>query len=139
MNPFPFISAKLSIIVLRISLAIIFLIHSTVRIATKGSIDDFANNVFSKILFVTPKMIVWGITLFEIIGGILLISGVFVRWISAGFIILLLMGIIIIHAQLGWFVGEFGTGGCEYSFILIIAFVAVAATDRKKKEEIIKG
>jgi hypothetical protein len=27
--------------------------------------------------------------------------------------------------------GEFGTGGCEYSFILITAFIAVAASDRK--------
>lgn len=39
------------------------------------------------------------------------------------------MGIIIIHAQLGWFAGGFGTGGCEYSFILIMAFIVVAATD----------
>jgi putative oxidoreductase len=68
-------------------------------------------------------MIVLGITDFEIIGGLLLIGGIFVKWISTGFIILLLAGIIIIHAQLGWFVGEFGTGGCEYSFILIMAFL----------------
>jgi len=131
MNPFPFIPPKLSIIVLRISLAVIFLIHAIVRIATRGSIDDFAKSTFNKIWFITPKMIVWGITSFEIIGGILLISGIFVKWVSTGFIILLLMGIIIIHAQLGWFVGEFGTGGCEYSFILIMAFIVVAATDIK--------
>jgi len=131
MNPFPFIPPKLSIIVLRISLAVIFLIHAIVRIATRGSIDDFAKSTFNKIWFITPKMIVWGITSFEIIGGIMLICDIFVRWVSTGFIILLLMGIIIIHAQLGWFVGEFGTGGCEYSFILIMAFIVVAATDIK--------
>ena len=132
MSPFPFISPKLSTIVLRISLAIIFLLHAIVRIETKGSIDDFAKSTFNKIWFITPKMIVWGITSFEIIGGILLISGIFVKWISTGFIILLLMGILIIHTQLGWFVGEFGTGGCEYSFILIMAFIVVATTDMKK-------
>ena len=123
---------KVSIILLRISLALIFLIHAIVRVETKGSIDDFATSTFNQIWFVTPKMIVWGITLFEIIGGLLLISGLFVKWISLGFIIMLLMGIIIIHAQLGWFVGEFGTGGCEYSFILIMAFIVVATTGMKR-------
>ena len=131
MKRFPFISPQLSFLVLRISLAIIFLVHAIVRINTKGSIDDFAKSTFNKIWFITPRMIVLGITAFEIIGGVLLIIGIFVKWISTGFILLLLAGIIIIHAELGWFVGEFGTGGCEYSFILIMAFIVVAATDRK--------
>lgn len=116
---------------LRVALALVFLIHAIVRIMTKGSIDDFATSTFNRVWFITPKMIVLAITAFEIIGGILLIAGYQVRWISAGFIILLLTGIVLIHAQLGWFVGEFGTGGCEYSFILIFAFTAVAATDGK--------
>lgn len=65
--------------------------------------------------------IVWIITLYEITGGMLLITGKFTRWLSLGFILMLLEGIIVIHGDKGWFVGEHGSGGMEYSFILIIS------------------
>jgi len=54
----------------------------------------------------------------------------YTRLLAAGFIILLLVGIVLIHASLGWFVGEHGTGGCEYSFILIVALLVIAAEKR---------
>lgn len=111
------------LVLLRISLAIVFLAHASVRLF-KGTISNFA-------LFFQNKhipfglAIVWGITIFEIAGGLLLMFGYFKKWISIGLILMLLIGIILIHAQLGWFVGEHGTGGVEYSFILIIALFVI--------------
>lgn len=75
---------------------------------------------------------VWAITAYEIAGGLLLLLGIYTRLLSAGFIILLLAGIVLIHASLGWFVGEHGTGGCEYSVILIVALLVVAAEKRER-------
>ena len=75
---------------------------------------------------------VWGITAFEIIGGLLLAFGYFTKILSAGFICLLVVGIVLIHASFGWFVGEHGTGGCEYSFILIAALIVIAASNQKQ-------
>ncbi len=131
MNKFLFISPETSLVLLRISLAIIFLAHSVVRIAN-GSIWQFGDFMSEKGF---PYGIIWvfGITAFEIIGGILLLFGYFTKVISAGFILLLIVGIIIIHASLGWFVGEHGTGGIEYSFILIMAFLVVASVNFNKK------
>lgn len=113
-------------VLLRISVAAIFLAHSIVRIAN-WTIGPFASFMESK-GFPYGTAWVWAITAFEIIGGILLALGYFTKWLSAGFIFLLVAGIILIHARLGWFVGEHGTGGSEYSFILIIALVAIAAS-----------
>ena len=36
----------------------------------------------------------------------------------------------IVHAAKGWFVGEHGAGGVEYSIVLFVACVVIAASDR---------
>jgi putative oxidoreductase len=129
MKILPFTSMENSLILLRISLAFIFLAHAIVRIAN-SSIESFGGFMESK-GFPNGVAWVWAITAFEIIGGLLLAFGYFTRILSAGFIFLLIVGIIIIHASFGWFVGEHGTGGSEYSFILIMAFLVIAAADSK--------
>ena len=40
-----------------------------------------------------------------------------------------IMGIVIIHAARGWFVGEHGVGGVEYSLSLIAGLVVLIAHD----------
>lgn len=131
MQHFPFVSLPQSLVILRVSLAFIFLTHAVVRVL-KGTIDSFAYFLNNKGLVIGTAL-VWGITIFEIVGGIALALGYFTRWLSAGFILMLVIGVILIHASLGWFVGEHGTGGTEYSFILIMALVVIAAKDRKGK------
>ena len=107
-----------------------FLAHAGVRVAN-GSITEFAS-------FLTGKhipfglTIVWLLTVYEIAGSILLALGYFVKWLTAGFIIILITGIVLIHAALGWFVGEHGTGGMEYSIALIAALIVIAAADKNK-------
>ena len=39
-------------------------------------------------------------------------------------------GIVIVHAAKGWFVGEHGAGGVEYSIVLFVACVVIAAGDK---------
>lgn len=125
MKNFPFLSLAHSIVLLRISVALIFIIHAVVRIYN-GTIERFGEFLNTKGL-VFGQAMVWGITVFEIAGGIALAAGYFTRWLSAGFIVMLVIGIILIHASLGWFVGEHGSGGSEYSFILIVALIVIAA------------
>jgi putative oxidoreductase len=126
---FPFISLYRALILLRISVAGIFLAHAIVRIIG-GTMERFAGFLGGK-GFPYALNIVWLITIYEIVGGILLIIGKQTKWISLGFILMLLLGIIIIHANNGWFVGEHGSGGIEYSFILIIALIVIAATNKR--------
>ena len=128
MKSFPFLSASQSIKLLRISLSFIFIMHAVFRIVN-CSIEQFGGFLESKGL-ILGTFIVWCITAFEIIGGIVFGLGYFKKALAAAFILMLVIGIILIHASLGWFVGEHGTGGSEYSFILIIAFLVVAANDR---------
>jgi putative oxidoreductase len=126
----PLLSLNQSLLVLRISVAIVFIAHAVVRLFLKGSLVQFGNYLNEK-GFAGGVAIVWGITIFEIIGGIAMAMGYFTKWLTAGFIAMLIAGIIIIHAGFGWFVGEHGTGGSEYSFILIVALLVIMAADKK--------
>lgn len=130
MKKFPFISLAQSLIVLRVATAGMFLAHSIVRICNE-TIPQFSNFMANK-GFPFSMLIVILITIFETVGGILLLLGYFARWMAAGFIFLLLMGNAIIHWENGWFVGEHGSGGMEYSFELIFALIVIAAADREK-------
>lgn len=125
------LSLRNAIGLLRISLAIVFLAHAITRVVLPGSVREFSLYLNEK-GFVYGTSIVWLITIFEISGGIFLALKIRVKQVAAAFIALLIAGIIIIHFKLGWFVGEHGTGGCEYSFILIISLLVVAAAESEK-------
>ncbi|QNK61624.1 DoxX family protein [Pedobacter sp. PAMC26386] len=124
----PFISLANSLVLLRYSVAFIFLAHATIRV-TDGTVERFGGFLNSK-GFVYGTSIVWMITAYELIGGVLLALGYFTKWLSAGFMGIILMGIVIIHAEKGWFVGEHGDGGSEYSFILVMALIVIAAAGK---------
>lgn len=119
-----------AILLLRIITALLFFLHAFVRVI-KYTIPNFTEFLAEK-GFVYPELMVWVITVFELAGSLLLAMGFFKRLLSAAFILLMIMGIILIHAELGWFVGEHGTGGSEYSVLLIAALLVIAADDKKK-------
>lgn len=129
MKNFPFITLKQALLLLRIGTASLFLAHAVVRLlnGTVGQFADFLNNKG----FVIGLPLVWVITFFEIVAGTAMMLGYYTRWMALGFIIMLVMGIVIIHAEFGWFVGEHGTGGMEYSVALIFSLLTIAAPDRK--------
>ena len=116
---------------LRLTIALAFYLHAFIRVL-HNTIPDFSEFLQSK-GFIFPTAIVWAITIFELAGSILLAMGFYIRLLSYMFILLLITGIVLIHASLGWFVGEHGTGGSEYSVVLIAALFVIAAGDKKSK------
>lgn len=112
---------------LRGALALIFLAHAVVRVVN-GSVPQFGAFLESRGLPFGVQL-VHAISAYEIVGGSLLAIGVRVKWVCAGLAIIVLGGIALIHAHLGWFVGEHGVGGMEFSWLLMFALLAVAADD----------
>ena len=126
---------------LRLILPLIMIIHATTRISI-GGVDDFgiflSNNGFP-----AGEFLAWMITTFEIIGSILLILNIQVKYCSFYFIFQLCMGIYLVHLQEGWFVVGAGRNGVEYSVLLITCFVILGWIDiiqgRNKKIAVKKG
>ena len=75
---------------------------------------------------------VWAITLAELGCGTLILLNRYVRFAIIPLLVIASVGIFLIHIKLGWFVGEHGVGGMEYSVALIVMLLVLAASDRDK-------
>ncbi|BDU26504.1 DoxX family protein [Flavobacterium sp. GSB-24] len=112
-------------LLLRIATAIILLTHSVFGMFNNG-INDFGNLFLNQIGFAPfGVFLAWSIKLSHIAAAILLLLNKYVK--PAGFItiFILLMGIILVHFQDGWFVVGGGRNGIEYNFLLICVLLAI--------------
>ncbi len=129
MTAFPYLRLPQALVLLRVFTAVMFIAHAAVRVAN-GTIPRFAGFLEER-GFVHGMAVVWAITVVELAGGALMIMNKYTRWAAAGFMCICVGGIVIIHAAKGWFVGEHGQGGVEYSLILLAACIVIAAADKK--------
>lgn len=127
---YPFVSPAQALALLRVLVAVLFMAHAAVRIAN-GSIPQFGAFLEAK-GWPFGVALVWLISLVELVSGSLLILGLWVRLATVGPLVIASMGIVLIHAERGWFVGEHGTGGMEYSLALIAALLVIAATASRR-------
>lgn len=72
----------------------------------------------------------WGVTLFEIAAAVLLLANRWLRPVCILLIIEMLMGIVLVHWQHGWFVVGHGEYGMEYSVMLIAGLLALFSLQR---------
>ena len=111
-------------IFLRIVAAGLLLIHGAARIYL-GIVDDLVEFLTLK-AFPLGFYLAWTITIFEIIGSIILASGYYVSILALIFAVYLLAGILLVHLKDGWFVVGAGRNGVEYSVLLITVFLTIA-------------
>jgi putative oxidoreductase len=112
-----------ALLIIRTFLAATMLIHGVARIQA-GAVEPFGGFLTAQ-GFPLGFYIAWAITVFEIIGGIVLAAGYFVPVLALIFAAHLIAGIVLVHAENGWFVVGLGRNGMEYSAVLIISFLAV--------------
>lgn len=127
LDRYPFMSQGLALALLRITTAGLFMAHAVGRIVL-GTIPQFGGFLEAR-GFPAGQAIVWTITVAELLCGGLLILNLYVRWATIPLLLIAAGGIVLIHWSLGWFVGEHGTGGMEYSVALIVALLMIAAAD----------
>ncbi len=116
--------ADRSIVLLRIAVAALLGVHGVAR-ASLGIVDDFGL-FFESLRLPFGLWLAWILTVVEILGGISLAAGWFVRPLAAWFAVQLAAGILLVHAAEGWFVVGAGRNGMEYSVLLIVSLIAVA-------------
>ena len=113
-------------LVLRSTMALVFLSHTLTRMATER-VAPFGK-AFDAWGWPFGIYWAWGVTLWELVGGVLLLAGVKPRWVSVGFVVQMVFGIYLVHLKHGWFVVGHGFNGMEYSVTIIAALIAVALT-----------
>lgn len=113
------------IVLLRIAVAVILLTHSVFGMFNNG-INDFGNLYLNQIGFAPfGVFLAWSIKLSHVVAALLLLANKYVK--PAGFItiFILVMGIVLVHFQEGWFVVGGGRNGVEYNFLLICVLLAI--------------
>ena len=115
---------------IRVVLAALMFVHGAARISY-AAVDDFGAFLGSQGIPL-GFFIAWGITLFEIIGGVLLAVGSYAWIIALIFAVELAAGIAMVHWREGWFVVGAGRNGMEYSALMILSFLAVAYANYRK-------
>src|SRR5262245_10098512 len=118
-----------SIAALRMMMGVIFILHATVRVynTTLPGFGDFLESRG----FPVGYYVAWTVTLFEVVGGVLMFLRFFVKLFCLGEIFILIIGIITVHWQNGWIVGPMSLGGAVYSLILITILFSIYLAERK--------
>ena len=112
---------------LRLVTALLFMAHASMRFVL-GTIPQFGTFMESQ-GFPHGQAWVLAITFYELGAGSLLILNRGVRWAASGLAVIVAVGIVLIHRHNGWFVGEHGVGGSEYSVALLAMLLVIAAHD----------
>src|SRR5688572_100833 len=121
------ISQRHALIALRVMIGIIMMAHGFQRLYF-GTVGEFGGWLNSQ-GFIIGTALAWSITLFELIGGAVLVAGFFVRWISLAWMLVIIPGIFMVHLQHGWYVVGPSTGGVEYSLLILTCLVVLGASD----------
>ncbi len=119
---------------LRMVVAVIFILHAAARIYN-SSLTDFGDFLSSR-GFPSGYYLAWSVTMFELVGGVLMFFRRLVKFFCIGEIIILVTGIILVHWQSGWFVVGMTLGGIEYSVVLITILIAIYFAERKEERNI---
>ena len=134
LHHFPYLSVKQTYFLFRLCLAGLFMAHASLRFFEPNYFHQFGDYLERRhvpFAYIIPYLA----TAIEMMGGPLLIFNRYAKWIALLFFSISFGGIIIIHFALGWFVGEWGTGGCEYSVALCMMCLMVAAMDREQQDQ----
>ncbi len=119
---------------LRLALALMFLAHGATKLfvfTPSGTVGYFAS-------LGLPAAFAYLAMIGEIGGGLLLLSGLYARWIALALIPLLAGTIVTVHGHNGWMFANAG-GGWEYPAFLIAASLALFFLGDGRNAAAIKG
>lgn len=118
-----------AIVFIRVVLAALMFIHGATRISN-GTVDGFGEFLGMQ-GFPLGFYLAWAITIFELVGSVLLAAGVYTWIMALAFAVHLTAGIVLVHWKEGWFVVGAGRNGIEYSVLLVASFAAIAYASYK--------
>lgn len=116
--------AALVLDVLRVTVALLILIHGVYRLSA-GLVEPFGLWLDS---LGFPFGYGWAmaVTLYELVGPVLMLARRWTSLAALGHAAILTLGMILVHLPAGWFVVGGGRNGMEYSVFLIVSLLAIA-------------
>lgn len=114
---------------LRLAVAVILIMHSVPGMFD-GSVRAFGEGYLNQVGFAPFGIaLAWVIKLSHVVNAVCLVLGKYVKLSSVPTLLVLVVGIVMIHFQEGWFVVGGGRNGMEFNFLLIVALLTVMFSD----------
>jgi putative oxidoreductase len=111
--------------ILRFAVAVILLMHGIPGMFDNG-VNDFGNLYLNQQGFAPFGVpLAWAIKLSHVAAAVCLVFQKFVKWACGITIFILIMGIVMIHFEEGWFVVGGGRNGVEFNFLLITVLLTL--------------
>lgn len=111
--------------ILRLAVTVILLMHGIPGMFDNG-VNDFGNLYLNQQGFAPFGVpLAWAIKLSHVAAAVCLVFQKFVKWACGITIFILIMGIVMIHFQEGWFVVGGGRNGVEFNFLLIAVLLTL--------------
>jgi putative oxidoreductase len=114
-------SASYAALLLRLALGIMFLAHGLTKLFVFTPVGTAG--FFTSVGF--PGFLAYPVIAFEVIGGAMLVIGVFARWVAAIAVVQLLVASSV-HWANGWEFAAPNGGGWEYPVFLAVTAAALA-------------
>ncbi len=112
-------------LILRIIIAIILIIHGAGGMFN-GGVNAFGELFLNKIGFAPVGVpLAWFVKISHLICAALIVLNKYHKPASILTIIILIMGIVLVHFQSGWFVVGGGRNGVEFNVLLIAVLVSI--------------
>jgi putative oxidoreductase len=107
------------IALVRVVLGIVFLVHGWEKLFGDAGVTGFAAMLGME-GFPAAGVLAWGVTLVELLGGLLLLMGWLTRWVAAVLFLEMLVALFAVHVEYGFFVFRpAGEWGYEYNLVLL--------------------
>lgn len=110
--------------ILRIVIGVIFVAHGASKLFGEGGPGGLAGFLGSLGVPV-PVLAAWLVTILEFVGGMFLIVGLFVLPTVLLLVVHMVMGIVLVHAQNGFYVIGPGQNGVEFNLVLIAGLLSM--------------
>lgn len=125
--------------VLRLTLAVIFLIHGAGGMFN-GGVQAFGNLYLNQVGFAPFGLyLAWAIKLSHLLLVVCLLWDKYIFYPALVTIMILIAGIVMIHGREGWFVVGAGRNGMEFNILLIAALLTLMFRDGVRKNALLKG
>jgi len=110
-------------LVLRVVVGIVFAMHGWQKLTVMGV--GGVEGMLAALGFPMAGVLAVVLIAAELVGGILLILGLFTHWSAKALIVVAAVALFGVHLQNGFFLG---TGGYEYILLILAAVISVAIT-----------
>lgn len=113
---------ELGLFILRLGVGAIFLMHGWMKLF--GGQESFVREMLAMVGWSMPDAIWWVVTLVELLGGLMLVLGVFARYAALALAIEMVVAVLLFHLRQGFFIVAIPNVPLAYGFEYHLALVA---------------